>query len=30
MSELNLKAEQKIESVEDFQFDPIKGQPMLN
>lgn len=30
MSELNLKAEQKIESVENFQFDPIKGQPMLN
>ena len=30
MSELNLKAEQNIESVEDFQFEPIKGQPMLN
>lgn len=30
MNELNLKAEQKIESVEDFQFEPIKGQPMLN
>lgn len=30
MSELNLKAEQKIDSVEDFQFEPIKGQPMLN
>lgn len=30
MSELNLKTEQKIESVEDFQFEPIKGQPMLN
>lgn len=30
MSELNLKAEQKIESIEDFQFEPIKGQPMLN
>ncbi len=30
MSELNLKAEQKIESVEEFQFEPIKGQPMLN
>lgn len=29
MSELNLKAEQKIESVEDFQFEPIKGKPML-
>lgn len=30
MSELNLKAEQNIESVEDFKFEPIKGQPMLN
>lgn len=30
MSELNLKAEQIIESVEDFQFEPIKGKPMLN
>lgn len=30
MSELNLKTEQKIESVEDFKFEPIKGQPMLN
>lgn len=30
MNELNLKAEQKIDSVEDFQFEPIKGQPMLN
>ena len=30
MSELNLKAEQTLESVEDFQFEPIKGQPMLN
>lgn len=30
MNELNLKAEQKIESVEEFQFEPIKGQPMLN
>lgn len=30
MSELNLKAEQKIESVEAFKFEPIKGQPMLN
>lgn len=31
MSELNLKAEQNIESVEDFKFDqePIKGQPEL-
>lgn len=31
MSELNLKAEQKIESVEDFKFDelPIKGRPEL-
>lgn len=30
MSELNLKAEQNIDSVEGFQFEPIKGQPMLN
>lgn len=30
MDELNLKTEQKIDSVEDFQFEPIKGQPMLN
>lgn len=30
MSELNLKAEHKIETVEDFKFEPIKGQPMLN
>ena len=30
MNDLNLKAEQKIESVEDFKFEPIKGQPMLN
>jgi DNA modification methylase len=30
MSELNLKAEQKIDSVEDFEFEPIKGEPMLN
>lgn len=30
MSELNLKAEQNIESVEEFKFEPIKGQPMLN
>lgn len=30
MSELNLKAEQNIESVEAFNFEPIKGQPMLN
>lgn len=31
MSELNLKAEQNIESVEDFKFEqvPIKGQPEL-
>ena len=31
MNELNLKAEQKIESVEDFQFEqqPIKGRPEL-
>ena len=30
MSELNLQAEQHIESVEDFRFEPIKGQPMLH
>ena len=30
MSELNLKAEQNIESVEDFRFEPIKGYPMLH
>ena len=30
MSELNLNTEQNIESVEDFKFEPIKGQPMLN
>ena len=30
MSELNLHAEQHIESVEEFKFDPIKGQPMLH
>jgi len=30
MSELHLKAEQSIESVEEFKFEPIKGQPMLN
>lgn len=30
MSELNLKTEQNIESVEEFKFEPIKGQPMLN
>lgn len=30
MSELNLKAEQNIESVEDFKFEPIKGYPMLH
>ena len=30
MSELNLKTEQNIDSVEGFQFEPIKGQPMLN
>ena len=30
MNELNLKTEQNIESVEDFKFEPIKGQPMLN
>ena len=30
MDELNLKVEQTIENVEDFKFEPIKGQPMLN
>lgn len=30
MSELNLKAEQKIESIEEFKFEPIKGYPMLH
>ena len=30
MSELNLKAEQNIESVGDFKFEPIKGYPMLH
>ncbi len=30
MPELNLQAEQHIESVEDFRFEPIKGQPMLH
>ena len=30
MSELNLQAEQHIESIEDFRFEPIKGQPMLH
>lgn len=29
MNELNLHAEQHIESVEEFKFEPIKGQPML-
>ena len=28
--ELNLKVGQNIESVEDFKFEPIKGQPMLS
>jgi len=27
--ELNLKAQQEINSIEDFKFEPIKGQPML-
>lgn len=27
---LGIKAEQKIDSVEDFKFEPIKGHPMLN
>lgn len=30
MNELDLRAEQNIESVEEFKFEPIKGQPMLN
>lgn len=30
MEDLNLKAEQNIKSVENFVFEPIKGQPMLN
>lgn len=30
MNELNLKAEQTIESVENFEFEPIKGEPRLN
>lgn len=30
MNELNIKAEQKIDSVEDFKFEPIKGHPMLH
>lgn len=30
MNELNIKAEQKIDSVEDFKFAPIKGHPMLH
>jgi site-specific DNA-methyltransferase (adenine-specific)/adenine-specific DNA-methyltransferase len=29
MSELNIKAEQDIKSVENFDFEPIKGKPML-
>lgn len=29
MNELNLHTEQHIESVEEFKFEPIKGQPML-
>lgn len=27
---LGLKSEQKIDSIEDFKFEPIKGYPMLN
>lgn len=30
MNELNIKTEQKIDSVEDFKFAPIKGHPMLH
>lgn len=30
MSELNIKAEQDIKSVETFEFEPIKGKPMLH
>ena len=30
MNELNIKAEQKIDSVKDFKFEPIKGHPMLH
>lgn len=30
MSELNIKAEQNIKSVETFEFEPIKGHPMLH
>lgn len=29
MNSLNLKAEQKIDKIESFEFAPIKGQPML-
>lgn len=29
MSELNIKAQQDIKSVETFEFEPIKGKPML-
>lgn len=30
MSELNIKAEQRIDNVEEFKFEPIKGYPMLH
>ena len=30
MNELNIQAEHKIDSVEDFKFEPIKGHPMLH
>lgn len=30
MSSLNMKAEQRIDNVEEFKFEPIKGYPMLN
>jgi adenine-specific DNA-methyltransferase len=30
MAELDLKVEQKIKSVEEYKFEPIKGYPMLN
>lgn len=30
MAELDLKVEQKINSVEEYKFEPIKGYPMLN
>lgn len=30
MNELNIKAEQHIDNVEEFKFEPIKGYPMLH